>query len=171
MWILQNLTDEKSILVQVVAWCVRQQAITSEPMLSHKATMSWSRPQMKLEQLERLRSKDTPAASWLPILLIHIGSQVKRRQSQSYKFKEFAKIPNFLYKIYTWHTFWSCLIRCANMKKIRRVLLKTQSEQDSVHRRTDGQAETSILPFNFVEAEGIINKMLGFRHIFSIKCH
>ena len=36
-----------------------------------------------------------PAASWLPILLSHIGSQVKRRQSQSYKFKEFAKITNF----------------------------------------------------------------------------
>ena len=31
----------------------------------------------KLEQLERLRSKDTPAASWLPTLLSHIGSQVK----------------------------------------------------------------------------------------------
>ena len=48
----------------------------------------------KLEQLEHLRSEDTPAASWLPILLSHIGSQVKRRQSQSYKFKELAKILN-----------------------------------------------------------------------------
>ena len=37
-----------------------------------------------------------PAASWLPILLSHIGSQVKRRQSQSNKFKEFAKISNYL---------------------------------------------------------------------------
>ena len=35
-----------------------------------------------------------PAASWLPIQLSHIGSQVKRRQSQNYKFKEFAKIWN-----------------------------------------------------------------------------
>ena len=55
--------------------------------------------QGKLEQLERLRSEDTPAASWLPLLLIHIGSQAKRKQlqiqSQSYKFKEFAKISNF----------------------------------------------------------------------------
>ena len=51
----------------------------------------------QLEQLERLRSEDTPTASWLPILLImsHIGSQVKRTQSQSYKFKEFAKFLNF----------------------------------------------------------------------------
>ena len=48
-----------------------------------------------LEQLERLHSEDTPTASWLPILLSHIGSQVKRRRSQSYKFKEFAKVSNF----------------------------------------------------------------------------
>ena len=37
-----------------------------------------------------------PPASWLPILLVHIGSEVKRRQiqSQSYKFTEFGKISN-----------------------------------------------------------------------------
>ena len=46
---------------------------------------------MKLEQLQRLRSENTPTAPWLPILLIHSGSQVKTRQSQSYKFQEFAK--------------------------------------------------------------------------------
>ena len=39
-----------------------------------------------LEQLERLRSEDTPATPWLPILLIQIGPQVKTRQCQSYKF-------------------------------------------------------------------------------------
>ena len=37
---------------------------------------------------------DTPAAPWLPILVIHIRSQVKRRQSQSYKSKKIAKISN-----------------------------------------------------------------------------
>ena len=60
--------------------------------------------QLKIEQLERLRSEDTPpppppptttttitTTSWLPILLSHIGSQVKRIQSQIYTFKEFAK--------------------------------------------------------------------------------
>ena len=52
----------------------------------------WCIEDNKLEQLECLRSEDTPAASWLPILLSHIGSQVRRRQSQNYKFKEFAKI-------------------------------------------------------------------------------
>ena len=46
---------------------------------------------LKLEQLECLRSEDTPATPWLPILLIHIGPQVKTRHSQSYIFKEFAK--------------------------------------------------------------------------------
>ena len=46
-------------------------------------------------QLEQLVLRIPPAASWLPILLKHIGSQVKTRQSQSYKFKEFAKISNF----------------------------------------------------------------------------
>ena len=56
----------------------------------------------------------------------------QRRQSQSCKFKEFAKIA----KHYTGHTFWSCLIRCANMKWIRQVLLKIQSGNDSGHRRT-----------------------------------
>ena len=48
---------------------------------------------------------------------------------------------------YTRHTFWSCLIRCENMKWIRWVLLKIQSGHDSVHRRTDGQGDTSIPPY------------------------
>ena len=49
----------------------------------------------KLKQLERLRSKDTPAAPWLPVLLIHIRPQVKTRQNQSHKFKKFAKTSKF----------------------------------------------------------------------------
>ena len=55
---------------------------------------------------------------------VHIGSQVKTRQSQSYKFKEFAKPSRFLIlkKLYMRHTFWSCLIRCVDMKWIWRVL-------------------------------------------------
>ena len=40
-----------------------------------------------------------------------------------------------------WHTFLSCLIRCANMKWIRRVLLKIQSGHVSVHRQTDGSTD------------------------------
>ena len=37
-------------------------------------------------ELECLRSEIPPAAPWLPILVIHIRSQVKTRQSQIYKF-------------------------------------------------------------------------------------
>ena len=49
----------------------------------------------KLEQLERLPSEIPPASPWLPPLGIHIRSQVKTRQSQSYKFKKIAKNSNF----------------------------------------------------------------------------
>ena len=34
---------------------------------------------------------DTPAASWLPILVIHIRSQVKTRQCKNYKFKKMIR--------------------------------------------------------------------------------
>ena len=39
--------------------------------------------QSKIEQLERLRSEIPPTAPWLPILMIHIRSQVKTRQNKS----------------------------------------------------------------------------------------
>ena len=45
----------------------------------------------ELEQLERLRSEDTPPAPWLPKLL------TSSYWIQSYKFKEFAKTSNFLF--------------------------------------------------------------------------
>ena len=47
---------------------------------------------------------DTLAASWLPILVIHIRSQVKTWQSQSYKFKKIAKNSNFEILLETFHT-------------------------------------------------------------------
>ena len=50
---------------------------------------------LKLEQLECLRSEDTPATPWLPILLIHIGPQVKTRHSQSYIFIDLPKLHIF----------------------------------------------------------------------------
>ena len=63
--------------------------------------------QFGLEQLERLRSEDTPAAPWLPILLtssfwipsqyywpVHIGSRVKRRWKPK-KLEKLAKNLNF----------------------------------------------------------------------------
>ena len=64
----------------------------------------------------------------------------------------------FWKKLYMRHPFWSCWIRCVNMKWIHHVLWKIQSGHDSVHRqtdgRTDGQGETSIPPFNFVRGWG-----------------
>ena len=51
---------------------------------------------MKDEQLECLGSEDTPAAPWSPILLIHVGSQIKTRQSQINKIKELVETKNFL---------------------------------------------------------------------------
>ena len=55
--------------------------------------------QIKLEQLERQRSENTPAAHDYPYYWpVDIGSQVKTRQSQSYKFKEFAKTLRILKK-------------------------------------------------------------------------
>ena len=79
--------------------------------------------------------------------------------------KSSPKFQNFEFwnKHYMRHTFGSCLIRCANMNWIRRVLLKIQSGNDSVHRRTDGRTDGQTdkvkpvyPPFNFVEAAGII---------------
>ena len=59
---------------------------------------------MKLEQLDRLRSEIPPAAPWLPILVIHIRSQVKTKQSQSYKFWKISKNSNFEILQATLHT-------------------------------------------------------------------
>ena len=76
------------------------------------------------------------------------------------------QIFEFRNKHYARHTFWSCLIRFANMKWIRWVLLKIQSGHDSVHRRTDGQTDKvkpalPPSPFNFVEAEGINRRRIA----------
>ena len=66
--------------------------------------------------------------------------QIKKNR-QNFKFFKFWNGH------YTRHTYWSCLIRCENMKWIRWVLLKIQSGHDSVHRRTDRQGDTSLPPF------------------------
>ena len=50
---------------------------------------SYSKTQ--LEQLNRLRSKDTPDASWLPTLLFHIGSQVKKNKVKVTNLKNLPK--------------------------------------------------------------------------------
>ena len=95
-------------------------------------------------QLERLRSEIPPAASWLSILVIHIRSQVKRIQSQSYKFlKKLSMIQLFKFwkKLYTRHTFWRCLIRCINMKWIQPKLYALQSGHGMRDGWTDERTE------------------------------
>ena len=80
-----------------------------------------------------------------------IPSQKKTKSKLQIQYE--FQIFEFWNKHYMQHTFWGCLIRCANIKWIRWVLLKIQSGHDSVHRRadgqtdrqTDGQGETSIL--------------------------
>ena len=57
------------------------------------------------------------------------------------------------------HTFWSCLIRCVNIKWIRLVLWKLQSGHDSVNRRTDGQTDDvkPVYPPSILLSGGIIS--------------
>ena len=79
------------------------------------------------------------------ILLIHIGSQVKTTQSQSYILKKFAKNFNFI------------ILQKAldiNMKWIQLVLWKMQSGHNAVHRRTD--MKPVYPPSNLAEAGVII---------------
>ena len=76
--------------------------------------------------------------------------------------KTTSQIFEFWNGHYTRHTFWSCLIRCANMKWIRWVLLKIQSGHHSVHRQTDGQGDTSIPPFQLRWSGGYNKKPWWF---------
>ena len=128
---------------------------------------------MELEQLEHLCSEDTPTASWLPLLLSHIGSQSKE---DKVKIKNFKNLPKFQIckywnKLYIQHPFGSCLIRCANMKWIQWVLLKIQRghicpQTDRWRDRQTDKVKPVYPPFNFVEAEGIIKCIKLF-----ISCH
>ena len=123
----QDPLNKKPALEQIMGWCRTGDKPLPEPTRTTRIPAFWG----------------YPTAPWLPILLYHIGSQVKTRQSQSYKFKEFAKTSIFLI--------------------LKKCFWKIQSGHDSVHRwtdgpmdgrtvgRTDGQGETSLPHFNFVE--------------------
>ena len=112
----------------------------------------------QLEQLERLRSEDTPPPPHCyPYHWVILDPKSKEDKVKVTSFKNSPKFQMFEFwnGHYTRHTFWSCLIRCANMKWIRWVLLKIQSGHDSVHRRTDGQGDTSIPPFQLRWSGGV----------------
>ena len=96
-------------------------------------------------------SEDPPTAPWLPMLLIHIGSQVKTRWSQSYKFKEFAKSSNFLILMTTLQA--TQLLKlfdkmCKYEMDLAGIVEDTERTRfcPQTDGRTDGQGETSIPP-------------------------
>ena len=92
------------------------------------------------------------ATSWLPILLSHIGSQVKRRQSQTYKFKEFAKISNVWILKQPLHA--------THLLKLLDKMCKYEMDPMSIVEDTErtrfcpqtDKVKPVYLPFNFVEA-------------------
>ena len=136
--------------------------------------MDWRCLHSKLEQLERLRSEDTPQPPhdypyhW--VILDPKSKEDKVKVTNSKNSPKF-QIVEFWYKYYMRHTFGSCLIRCANMKWIRWALLKIQSGHDSIHRQTDRQTDkvkSVYPPFNFIEAEGIITR---FNRRHNLQCH
>ena len=82
-------------------------------------TKPLSHPMLIYHQLEHQRSEETHHH---PMITHIIDSYwIKTRESQSFKFKEFAKIFQIFdlkKKFYTQHIFWICLIRYVNIKWI-----------------------------------------------------
>ena len=104
-----------------------------------------------LDQLEHLCSEKPPTAPWLPILVAHIRSLVKKGQSQSYKFKKIAKNCNFELlqeTLYATHI----LKLLDKMYKYEMDPTRTvgATERTREAGRTDGRSETNIPPNNFV---------------------
>ena len=127
--------DRSNIFSKSGCWltCLRQHKTSILSSLCH-----WRETQLQLEQIECLRLRISPAARWLLILLIHIGSQVKTRR-QSYKFK--FKFLNLKKKSHATHLLKLLEKMCKYDMGIRQVLLMIQSGQDSFDRRTDGQVD------------------------------
>ena len=97
----------------------------------------------QIEQLECLRSENTTRCPMITHTIdsYQIPSQNKTnsklhilKNCQKFKFWNFA---NKKTQLIIRHTFWSCLIKCVNMKWIRLVMWKLESWHDSDHRRTD----------------------------------
>ena len=97
-----------------------------------------------------------PAASWLPIILSHMVSQVKRRQSQSYKFKEFTKFSNILISIQTLHA--THLLKLLD-KMCKYEMAPTSIVEDT--ERTRFCPQTSIPPFQLLWSGGYNNRVIS----------
>ena len=184
----QNTFDNKSTLVQVMTWFPQA--------TNHYLSQCWprsmspyaiTRPQWITSQWwssagpdictrpKLTRTTRTPAF-WgypppphdYPYHWVILDPKSKEDKVKVTNLKNSTKFQIFEFwnRHYTRHTFFSCLIRCANMKWIRWVLLKIQSGHDLVHRRTDGQTDgrtdgqtDKVIPvyppFNFVDVGGI----------------
>ena len=104
---ITSFSDAVTLTFDLRPWKVNQVRTLSLPMcIPNLRTISYSiQIQLMLQNTTRTTRMPAfwgytppppppPPPQWLPILFIHIGSQVKTRQSQSYKFKEFAKTLN-----------------------------------------------------------------------------
>ena len=87
-WVHFSLTSITTCISDFIHYNVWNWIIYPFPSIKFIKIWKWIK-------LEPLRSEIPPATPWLPILVIHIRSQVKTTQSQSYKFKKIAKISNF----------------------------------------------------------------------------
>ena len=74
-------------------------------------------------------------------VILHPKSKEDKFKVTSLKNLPKSQILVLWNKHYTWYTFWSRWLRCANINWIRQVLLKIESGHDSVHRWTDGQRD------------------------------
>ena len=93
-------------------------------------------------------------ASWLPIPLSHIGSQVNGRQSQSYKLKQIAKISCDTPSEVAWLDvqIWNGSNEYSWRYRVN-MILSTDGQMD---RQTQTDTVIPVYPpFNFVEARGI----------------
>ena len=130
------------------------------PWLSASPRHHWTEHRLDRTYLEATRTTRTPAFWGYPPpphdYPYHSVTLDPKSKEDKVKVINLKNSPKFeIFELwnghYTRHTFWSCVIRCANMKWIRWVLLKIQSGHDSVHRRTDGrtdgQGDTSMPPF------------------------
>ena len=135
-----------------MACCLIGTKPSPEPMLIHHL---WD-----IKELNQTRTTRMPASKWKLQIL---------KNCQKYKFWNFAR--NF-----TPHTFWSCLIRCINMKWIQPKLYALQSWHGMRDGRTvtdgqtDGRSETRTTSlcggYNY-DSTAVLEKCLDSSSLFN----
>ena len=141
-------------------------------------------PKKKLEQLERMLSEHSPRCPMLTHTILDLNSKQDNVKVTNLKNQPKCITLEFCITLSSLLAFWSCFIRCVNIKLTRLLLWKLQSGQVSVHRRADGRTDRRTTwiqysPFKFVEVKGIFTKSDSckvFRtksllHINSTQCH